>query len=135
MIELPFEKVTTDRFGLIYEPTIPVAIEGPRGSADVFMIIDSGADISLIPFSVGEYIGLDLDITQRRDVRGIGESSVAYILSDVRLRIGDIVLTARIAWSLTDDVPLILGRLDVFRELVIEFREFEDKIVIERAGA
>ena len=136
MMVLPFEKVVTKRFGLIYEPTIPVTIEGPKQSTDIFMIIDSGADISLVPYSVGEAIGLELDMKNRRDVRGIADGSVSYILSKVGLKIGDIDdVEVRIAWALTDGVPLVLGRLDVFRNLNIEFRESEDQIILRRASA
>lgn len=38
----------------------------------------------------------------------------------------------RVAWALSAEVPFILGRLDVFRNYCIEFREFEDKIIIEK---
>lgn len=135
MIELPFRKVLTERYGLIYEPTIQVTLKGPNGSVDVAMIIDSGADISIIPYTLGEDLGLHLDMEKRRDVRGVGDSSVAYILSTVEVQIGDLNVEARVGWALTDDVPLILGRLDIFRSFVIEFRELEGKIIFRRAKA
>ena len=50
------------------------------------------------------------------------------------MRIADSEITPRIAWALGEEVPFVLGRLDVFKEFSIEFREFEDKIIIERAG-
>lgn len=74
------------------------------------MIIDSGADISIIPYTLGEDLGLHLDMEKRRDAR----------------------VEARVGWALTDDVPLILGRLDIFRSFVIEFRELEGKIIFRR---
>ena len=39
-------------------------------------------------------------------------------------------LPARVGWALIEEVPFLLGRLDVFRELSIELWEFENKIVI-----
>ena len=36
---------------------------------------------------------------------------------------------ARVAWSLTEDVPLVLGRLDVFNEFDIFFKEREEKVI------
>ena len=63
-------------------------------------------------------------------VRGIGEGSIPYILSRVTIKIGAIETSIRVGWALIDEVPLILGRLDLFNQFSIEFREFEDKIIL-----
>lgn len=84
----------------------------------------------MLPYSAGETIGLSLDIGTRSEVPGIGEGTVPYVLGEVDLQIGGIGLRARIGWALIEEVPFLLGCLDVFRKLVIEFREFENKIVI-----
>lgn len=96
------------------------------------MLLDSGADISLIPYSVGETIGLELDMANRGEVQGIGEGSVPYILSQVKLRIEDIEILARFGWALIEEIPFILGRLDVFQKFSIEFREFENRILLKQ---
>jgi len=131
MIEFPFEERHSEKFGRILTPTVPVTLIGPKQSVNVFMLLDSGADISFIPYSVGETIGLEADIANRREVQGIGEGSVPYILSQVGLKIGDTEISPRIGWSLIEEVPFILGRLDVFRNFSIEFREFENKILLK----
>jgi hypothetical protein len=60
MIEFPFERRVSKRLGRILKPIIPVRIIGPRRKVNVFMLLDSGADISKIPYSVGETIGMVL---------------------------------------------------------------------------
>ncbi len=130
MIEFPFEPRQSRRFGEILKPIIPVRVSGPARSVNVFMLLDSGADLSILPYSVGETLGLRLDISTKGEVQGIGEGMMPYVLGEVDLQIGGIVLHARIGWALIEEVPFLLGRLDVFRELAIEFREFENKIVI-----
>lgn len=132
MIEFPFERRQSRRFGAILKPIIPVRVSGPSRSVNVFMLLDSGADLSILPYSAGETIGLVLDISTRSEVQGIGEGAVPYVLGEVDLQIGGIVLHARVGWSLIEEVPFLLGRLDVFRELAIEFREFDNKIVIRQ---
>ncbi len=132
MIEFPFEARYLERFGQILKPIIPVTLIGPKRSVNIFMLLDSGADISFIPYSVGETIGLELNLANRREVQGIGEGSVPYILSQVRLKIADAEISARIGWSLIEEVPFILGRLDVFQNFSIEFREFENRILLKR---
>lgn len=85
------------------------------------MYIDSGADISLIPRQLGEALGLSFSKDQVRDIRGVGRGSIPVIISNVETMIGRRRLKARIAWALTEDVPLILGRLDVFDAFKVTF--------------
>jgi hypothetical protein len=94
------------------------------------MLLDSGADLSLIPYSVGEAIGLELDMENRGEVQGIGEGSIPYLLSQTRIKIGDVETSIRIGWALIEEVPLILSRLDVFKQFSVDFREFENKIIL-----
>ena len=130
MIELPFEKRQTKTLGQILKPIIPVTVIGSKRGTNIFMLLDSGADLSLIPFSIGKTIGLELDMENRSEVQGIGEGSLPYILSQARIRIGDVEAPVRIGWALINEVPMILGRLDVFQQFSVEFREFENKIIL-----
>ena len=133
MIEFEFEKRQTQKLGEILKPIVPVTIIGPKRSLNIFMLLDSGADLSLLPYSVGETIGLELDIENRSEVQGIGEGSVPYILTAVKLQIQDIEILVRVGWALIEEVPFILGRLDVFQNFSIEFRQFENKILLKPA--
>jgi hypothetical protein len=133
-MEFTFEKSHVLGLGQIFKPVLRVTITGPGRGVDVWMLLDSGADISFIPYSVGEAIGLNLDPANRSEVEGIGEGTVPYILSYVKLAIGDVEFPARIGWALIEEVPLLLGRLDVFQKFSIEFREFENKIIVNPAN-
>jgi hypothetical protein len=134
MIEFPFLKKRSEKLGLILKPIIPVTITGPKRSAKIFMLLDSGADISMIPYSAGETIGLELDMPTRSEAQGIGEGSVPYVVGQVRIQIENFEIPARIGWALIEEIPFILGRLDVFKILAIEFREFEDRILLKLPG-
>jgi len=131
MIEFQFKKVYSKKLGEVLKPIIPVTIGGAEQSVGVSMLLDSGADLSLIPYSVGKAIGLELDMENRSEVQGIGEGSIPYILSQVRIKIGDVETSVRVGWALIEEVPLILGRLDVFQQFSAEFREFENKIILK----
>lgn len=47
------------------------------------------------------------------------------------MKIGDVETSVRVGWALIEEVPLILGRLDVFQKFSVEFREFENKIILK----
>jgi hypothetical protein len=132
MIEFPFKKIFSPKFGEVLKPIIPVTIIGLKKKVNVFMLLDSGADISLIPYSVGKFIGLELNISRRGEIQGIGEGSIPYILSNVKFQIQNNEILVRIGWALIEEVPFIIGRLDVFEKFAVEFREFENKIILKK---
>ncbi|MCP4662697.1 MAG: hypothetical protein GY856_45470 [bacterium] len=132
---VPVREEDFEELGTLLDPIIPVTITGPRRKLKIAMLLDSGADISFIPHSIGKTIDLTLDPENRSEISGIANVSVPYILSKVTLGIGDVDVPARIGWALTEDAPLILGRLDVFDKLAIEFRAFENKIILNECKA
>lgn len=134
MIEFPFERRPSARLGHLLKPIIPVRLVGPARSVNLFMLLDSGADLSMLPYSVGRALGFQLDMTTRSEVQGIGEGAVPYVLAEAQMYIGDILVTARVGWALIEEMPFILGRLDVFSQLAIEFREFDNLIRISVRG-
>jgi len=131
MIEFEFKKVLSKKFGEVLKPLIPVTLVGAKQVVRTSMLLDSGADLSMIPYSVGEALGLELKMENRSEVQGIGEGSVPYILSRTGIKFGDIEASVRVGWALIEEIPLILGRLDLFQQFSVEFREFENKIVLK----
>lgn len=110
-----------------------VLYHADRSFAGEFLI-DSGADITLIPRGVGELLGLASragDVSDVGDIRG----TLSVVYREVEMQIGTERLRARVAWALTEDVPLILGRLDVFDIFDVEFRQRERCTIFRRAAA
>ena len=58
-----------------------------------------------------------------RELRGISGSGIPYLLKKVVLILNGEKLTARIAWAFVKEVPLLLGRVDVFNKFQIIFDE------------
>ena len=96
------------------------------------MYLDSGADISLVPRSFGELLELDLS-KNIGEIRGIGEAIVPLSLQEVKMKIGQEVVTVKIGVALINEVPYILGRYDLFRRFKITFEEYNKKIAVEKA--
>ena len=104
----------------------PVAKVILEDEFDQWLYVDSGADITLIPLSVGDLIGLrrsKQDKLQR--IMGVGKSSVPIIVKTISMRIGSMNFRARVAWSQIEDVPPLLGRADIFRKFYVTFKEKE----------
>lgn len=51
----------TQKLALLRRPEIPITIAGPAGSATYIALVDTGADNTIFPLSVAEYLGISVD--------------------------------------------------------------------------
>ena len=117
-------------FGTIKRPVAKVYIRDVSGNwVPCFMYIDSGADFTIIPYRFGLMLGLRLE-GPVEEVYGIG-GGIPIMIKRLELKIGGVIINARVGWSLREDVPFLLGRMDVFNEFNIEFREREEKVIFK----
>jgi len=126
-VTFPYRKEKSLTFGTIFRPVAKTILEN---EFDQWLYVDSGADITLLPLSVGDLIGLrrmKQDKVQR--IMGVGRSSVPIIVKPVSMHIGSVGFRARVAWSQIEDVPPLLGRTDVFRRFSVTFKE-KDRVTI-----
>ena len=93
--------------------------------------LDSGADITLIPFGLGRMLGFQIDESNVKVLGGIGEGRVSVCIVTGKVRIGTKEFNARIGWAFDNKVPTLIGRLDIFDKFNITFREKEGRIIFE----
>lgn len=117
--------------GILWIPTAKLELISNETIYLCEMIVDSGADITLIPRSLGEFFGFTFERESIREIRGIGEGTIPYVIKTMNIKIGKYEIQVRIGMALIEEVPLILGRLDVFDAFNIEFRQ-KDRVTIFR---
>ncbi len=123
-VEFGFRRERSDLFGFIGRPVARVTVIHRRRRVPQLFYVDSGADVTLIPKSVGDLLGLTLaSPKQIQEVRGIGEQGVPIVIRRLQLQVGSKIFSARVAWALLEEVPLLLGRLDCFRLFEITFHK------------
>lgn len=115
-----FRKERSKYFGTIVRPVVEVRLHGAVSVNEVFYV-DSGADVTIIPRSVGELLELELREEDIIDLHGIGESALSVVIKSVDMEIAGTRFTARVGWALTERIPLLLGRLDIFDHFRIIF--------------
>lgn len=126
-VEFPFVR---ERANIVKSILRPLARVVFNEEVPQWMYIDSGADVTLLPRSVGELLGFEIRRGEEiKEVKGLGNSRIPIVVRRVSMKIGEKKFEARVAWSLTEDVPLVLGRLDVFNKFDILFKEREEKVV------
>ena len=139
MIAFRFRPVLSRNLGIIYKPYARATLIHKEGSDHVERIIeetfliDSGADITVIPHRVG--IELRFPSVKQEELQPLGgiSGSILVAYRQVEMEIGDYRFFCKIAWAQTDSIPFILGRLDVFDEFNVELRQKERVTFFERA--
>jgi len=117
--------------GDIVQPYASVVLHHADHTFAGEFLVDSGADITLIPRGVGELLGLTASADDIEDLGDL-QAALPAVYREVEMQIGEDRLPIRVAWALTENVPLILGRLDVFDFFDVEFRQRERCTVFRR---
>ena len=121
-VEFPFVEEKANILPVILRPIARVKLIGESAGMTVDIYVDSGADITLIPYSAGIALGFSLKPEDEiRKIGGVGGGRISIVVRRVKMRINGRELGVRVAWCMSEDVPLILGRLDVFDRFDVLF--------------
>lgn len=95
------------------------------------MLVDSGAELSLISLKVGQDLGYDLADAESTLLAETIGGRVEYVLRNLEMIIDGHNFIAPVAWLQTNTggEQLLLGREVVFDKFNIEFRQAEEKII------
>ena len=127
-IEFPFVEERANIVPRILRPIARVKLANKNKETTLDMYVDSGADITLVPYSVGIALGYRLNPEEEiKRIGGIGGGKISIVLRKAKMRINNEELEIRLAWCMSEDVPLILGRMDIFNKFDILLKEREKK--------
>ena len=116
--------------GWVFRPVAGVVLENAPRRVEALMYIDSGADITTIPLAAGAALGFEQASGERiLEMRGVSGAGVPYLIKDIHLLFDGLRIGARVAWTLVEEVPFLLGRLDVFDKFDILFQERKGVII------
>ena len=114
MIKFKYRK-EKGRKGEIYRPVADVEFQSKTEEwIECHLYIDSGADVSLIPLSLGKLLKLKVEKEKIKELRGLGKQSIPVVFQDIKVRIGIYKFAIEVGWSLIENVPPLLGRKDIF---------------------
>lgn len=106
-----------------------------QNSENVQILVDSGAELSLISKKLGEDLGYTKGSEEvNNQAEGVG-GSIEYLLRQVEIQLDGHVFTAPFAWAQTDFCQeILLGREVVFDLFDIEFKQAEETIIFKWRG-
>lgn len=119
-------------WGVVHRPVALVHLESKDGAWYLFIpYVDSGADISLFSRSDASLLKLDLSRGDYRPIMGVGRVLTPAYVHVVKMKIGETLFDAKIAFADSDEVPRLLGREEVFKRFKITFDEVNLQTVFE----
>lgn len=118
-----WQRRPTKHFGPVWFPIARLDLEAKNGQFHpIALQIDSGAVVSLLRNSMADLLAVPLESGQKIDLTSVGgASSMAYVHT-IRTRFDEhLIGNVRFAIAESEQVPNLLGRLDVFDNLQIGF--------------
>lgn len=118
-----------------WSPNYQVTLKHRHIEMQVIMIVDSGADFSVISLKTGRDLGYALADGEELLVGQTLGGSVEYVLRRIEMAIDGHKFTAPVAWlqNNTADV-MLLGREVIFDKFNIEFRQADEEVIFTWRG-
>ncbi|PSO47945.1 MAG: hypothetical protein BRC33_11115 [Cyanobacteria bacterium SW_9_44_58] len=119
-----------------WQPNYCVILKHNQIEIKASLLVDSGAELSLISQKLGEDLGYSLaDAESKLSAETIG-GKVEYVLRNIEMIIDGHHLVVPTAWLQTpvESEQLLLGREVVFDQFNIEFRQADEQIIFNWRG-
>lgn len=118
-LKFPYGIKYSPEYGSI--PTIKLLLHviSPEGLAPFIFLFDTGADVSSLPVSAAEKLGIDLDKCPEESMTGYEGTTVLVYRSNIRVRFNKIILTIPCVFNPNEEVPILLGRAGILNKFNI----------------
>ena len=111
-------------------PRLPLLLQSGGKSLEVIGLVDSGATINVLPFSIGQHLGGVWD-ERKATVKlagNLARSNAQPLVLQAQVGETPPILLA-FAWASHDETPVILGQMNFFLEFEVCF--FREKLEFE----
>jgi len=111
-ISFPFEKKKSPIFGNLYRPVAEVNFwsEKTNNWVKILMIVDTGADYTILPRFYAHHLGIDLSKTKIYKTFGIGGKEKVYLLRKIKISLGNWKKSIPVGFLNRNDIPPLMGR-------------------------
>ena len=126
--QFPFTKIGKGPLGEIFRPYARILIFAKKKKIwlPANMVVDSGADYTLLPRKYA--IALGIDLAQEciaETTLGVGGSETVYLYKGLLVKMGSWQKEIPVGFLERDDIPALLGRLDFLEVLKITFEDYK----------
>lgn len=124
-VKFAYEDAGKGIFGHILRPIAKATLKALKGdkSVDIWMVVDTGADYTILPRHLSEKLRISLENDCLKDVTfGVGGEQVVYFCKrKIKAKIGNFERDIPVAFLDSNEVPALLGRLGFLETFDTEF--------------
>jgi len=124
-VKFDFEYGGKSYFGEVFRPVAKVSFKSPNLPiwSDVWMVVDTGADFTILPRYVSRDLGISLEKECALDSTvGVGGKQKIYLYkAKIIAKIGNVLRKIPLAFFDGEEVPALLGRLGFLETFDVEF--------------
>jgi len=130
-IFFPYKRIRSETLGEVTIPIAKIFLQGKQEETAIDVIVDTGAVISIFPKSLCDILGVNFKKGKKAYVKTATGENIPIRIHKINMRIGDHTFKARAAFSTTENVPYILGRLDILDHMEIRFQKQGTTFIIQ----
>ena len=130
-VNFPFKKEESKLFGSIYTPIIKVKLWSDLSNSwlEVEMVIDTGADYTILPGFIAYELGIDMFKDCRiLKMQGVGGVEKVYFHDNVKVMVGPHERNIPVGFMDTDTIPPLMGRHQFIETFQTEFMKNKEII-------
>jgi len=127
----PYKLINTETLGKVTIPVAKIFLQGRKEETAIDVIVDTGAVISIFPKSLCDILGSVFEKGQQSYVKTATGESIPIRIHELKIRIGNHRFKARAAFSTIENVPYILGRLDILDQIELKFDKHGTTFIIK----
>lgn len=122
----PFIASDTEYGEAGFRPYLPISLSFKGTAVGSIGLLDSGAMVNVLPYSIGVELGAiwNEQTTQLQLTGNLAQVEARVLLVDAKIGTFPSVRLA-FAWTKTDNVPLLLGQINFFKEFNVCFYRSE----------
>ena len=109
----PYENKPSGSFGNILTVSLWLNVYSPRGIFPFLFLFDTGADVSSLPNSAAEKLGIDLDKCPEEPMSGYEGSTILVYRSQISVVFNKKTFSVPCVFNPNEDVPILLGRVGI----------------------
>ncbi|MGC8601485.1 MAG: hypothetical protein ACP5GO_04835 [Thermoprotei archaeon] len=133
VFSFPYQQEISGILGKSLRPRIPLQIKTKSGKwVTVSLYLDTGADISILPKSMSDILGVNLKSGNEVIVVGLAGELIRAYLHDIECKIeGSEPFTIKFAISEKESIVPILGREGIFQRFNVRFNNVASQVELD----
>lgn len=130
-LKYPYGIKYSPDFGHILTIKIFLPVEHPRGTEPFLFLFDTGADVTSLPVSAAEKLGIDLDKCPQEPMTGYEGGAVLVFRSNIKIKFNKKSFEIPCVFHPNEEVPILLGRAGIIDRFNIMLDGKNKEIIFE----